>query len=384
MEVAGIVTEYNPFHRGHAYQIEETRRRLGSEARIVCVMSGNWVQRADCAVTDKWSRAAMALAGGADLVLELPTPWAISSAEGFARGAVEILSATGVVKTLSFGSESGRLEDLRAAAACLESEDYRSALKAALSDGIPFASARQKAAEACIGPAAECLRRPNDNLAVEYLRTLPDGLGAIAIPRAGVGHDQPPAGGYASASWIRARLRAGEPAEEFLAGPWRGEIADFAYVERAAIAQLRRMPLHELEAVPDSGEGLAARVLAAAKAGRTLEEIFTLAKTKRYAHARIRRMALWAFLGLTAADRPEHVPYLRVLGFRPQGRVLLKRMYQSASRPILVKTAHVRGLSSEAQALFGLEARCTDLFALCFPEVKPGGMEWTTGPVVLN
>ena len=117
METAGVVAEYNPFHRGHAWHMAETRRRLGGGA-VVCVMSGHWVQRGECALTDKWSRAAAALMGGADLVVELPTPWAMASAESFARGAVALLAATGVVDVLSFGSEAGELAPLEEAAAC--------------------------------------------------------------------------------------------------------------------------------------------------------------------------------------------------------------------------------------------------------------------------
>ena len=126
MATAGIVAEYNPFHRGHAWHIARTRRTLGADTAVICVMSGHWVQRGECALTDKWSRAALALSGGADLVLELPTPWAMASAEAFARGAVGLLAATGVVDVLSFGSETGELAPLRAAAAALDGPDYQS------------------------------------------------------------------------------------------------------------------------------------------------------------------------------------------------------------------------------------------------------------------
>ena len=122
MATAGIVAEYNPFHWGHAWHIARTRRTLGADTAVICVMSGHWVQRGECALTDKWSRAALALSGGADLVLELPTPWAMASAESFARGAVGLLAATGVVDVLSFGSETGELAPLRAAAGKLQEE----------------------------------------------------------------------------------------------------------------------------------------------------------------------------------------------------------------------------------------------------------------------
>ena len=144
METAGIVAEYNPFHSGHAWHIAETRRRLGGEAAILCVMSGHWVQRGECALADKWSRAAAALSGGADLVLELPTPWAMASAEAFARGAVSLLAATGVVDALSFGSEAGELAPLAAAAAALDGPEYPERLRAALGRGLSFPAARQE------------------------------------------------------------------------------------------------------------------------------------------------------------------------------------------------------------------------------------------------
>ena len=129
MGAIGIVAEYNPFHTGHALQLARTRELLGADLPAVAVMSGCWVQQADCAVADKWTRARLALMGGVDLVLELPTVWAVSSAESFARGAVSILNAAGVVDVLSFGSESGDMEQLRQVAACLDGGEYPALLK---------------------------------------------------------------------------------------------------------------------------------------------------------------------------------------------------------------------------------------------------------------
>ena len=173
METAGIVAEYNPFHRGHAWHIAETRRRLGGEAPVVCVMSGHWVQRGECALADKWLRAALALDRGADLVVELPTPWAMASAESFARGAVSLLAATGVVDVLSFGSECGDADKLQRAAICLNSPEYEAGLRRLAEGGTPFAAARQRAVEGLLGPElAGLLSTPNNNLGVEYIRAL--------------------------------------------------------------------------------------------------------------------------------------------------------------------------------------------------------------------
>ena len=161
------------------------------------------------------------------------------------------------------------------------------------------------------------------------------------------------------------------------------------HLERALIARLRSMTLEEAEALPDSGDGLAGRLLYAARQTADLEELYTLTKTRSYAHARVRRLTLYAFLGLREQDRLAAPPYLRVLGFNRRGQALLREMNQKAVLPFFVKAAHIhdktfRRFSPEAQALFALEGRFTDLFALCFPTPRPCGLEWTTNPVILR
>lgn len=388
MKTIGIVAEYNPFHTGHAHHIRETRRLFQEECAIVAVMSGNWVQRGECAVTDKWTRAEMALAGGVDLVLELPTVWATASAEGFARGAVAVLKATGVVDVLSFGSECGELAPLEELARCLNSPDFPSALRRELGPKRSFAQCRRQAAARLLGEeTAALLDSPNNNLGVEYLRFLPSGMEAVTIPRRGAGHDSDTErDGFPSASLLRQYLKAGDmtSASPFLPLPWRGEAADMKYLERAIIARLRSMTLEEAEALPDSGDGLAARLLCAARQTASLEELYALTKTRTYAHSRVRRLALCALLGLREQDRPAAPPYIRVLGFNSRGRELLKKMNRTAALPFFVKPAHSRRLSPQIQALFSLEDRFTDLFSLCFPTPRPGGLEWTTGPVIIR
>lgn len=394
MRAVGIVAEYDPFHLGHSYHIAETRRLLGENVPVVCVMSGSWRQRGECALTDKWTRAGLALRGGADLVLELPLVWAISSAEGFARGAVEHLKATGVVDTLSFGSESGEGEVLKTLALTLESEEYRTALHTELDKGISFAQAREKAAEKCAGKTARLLRGPNDSLGVEYLHAAEDSLKCVTVKRQGVSHDSDcPAEGFASATLIRDMIRAGQWEE---AARWLPEgtverlqdsgVADRKNVERAFLACLRSMTEADFTALPDSGaaEGLPTRLVKAAGKAESLEEFYALAKTKRYAHARIRRLALWAFLGLTAADRGKKPEYLRVLGMNGRGKALLREMKERSALPIITKPAHIRELGEEAQSLFALECRGTDLFGLCFDKIRPCGMDYTTGPVIMS
>ena len=394
MAVAGIIAEYNPFHTGHQRLIRQVRQRLGEDTPVVAAMTGNWAQRGECAIADKWQRARWAVQGGADLVLELPTPWALSSAEGFARGGMEVLAGTGVVDALCFGSECGESAPLRRAAQCLDSPAFAQRLHVHLDSHKPFAVCRQLAAADLLGlEGARVLASPNDNLGVEYRRA-GQALGwtgeVLAIPRTGAGHDDPrPAQGYASASILREWMRTGQGwnASFFLPTPWPEGLspAHMGQIERAVLYRLRSMGARDFARLPDSGagEGLPDRLAAAAQSACSMEEFYFTAKTKRYTHARIRRLALWAFLNLEAQDRLEHIPYLRVLALNRRGREVLRQVNKRGTLPVLAKPAHARRLSQPAKELMELEARCTDLYDLCFPELKKGGREWTQSPVYL-
>lgn len=403
MHVIGIVAEYNPFHTGHAYQIAESRRLLGEDCAAVAVMSGHWVQGGRPAVLDKWTRAKLALLGGADLVLELPTVWALASAESFARGAVELLAASGVVTHLSFGSECGDVEPLRRLAACLSSPEYQSGLRHFVVKGLPFATARQSAAEELLGPAlAGLLASPNNNLGVEYLRAL-DQLGSAIVPitvrREGAGHDtlltsaERPA--FLSATqlrvfleredWEAVRLCLPEGGPEILRSVWNG-LPSLDRAGRAVLARLRTMGAEDWARIPDSGagEGMPPRLERAGSVCRSLEEFSSLAKPKHWTSARLRRLVLWAYLGLTQADRPETPPYLRVLGFNARGRAVLREMKTRAHLPIVTKPARAGALDGTGRRLFQLEARCTDLYDLCLEAIPFPGREWTTSSINLK
>lgn len=396
MNIAGITAEYNPFHTGHAYQISALKAQLGPDTSVVAVMSGSWVQQGRPAVTDKWTRARMALNGGADLILELPTVWAAASAESFARGAVELLCRCGVIDTLCFGSETGELAPLLAAAECLDSPDYPEQLRKALEGGASFAAARQAAVEALIGPAGAALASPNNNLGVEYLRalrSLHSNIKPVTIRREGAAHNSldRTVEGFRSATQLRQHLARGEweavrpyvPAGN-LDILQSAPLADPRLGERAVLACLRKMTAEDWAKLPDAGagEGLPQRLERAGRQCQSLDDFFTQAKTRRYAMARLRRMALWAFLGLTAADVPAEPPYLRVLGFNARGREVLKQMKTTAQLPILTKPAHARELDGPGRRLFELEAQCTDLYGLFLPQLPPPGQEWTRGPII--
>jgi predicted nucleotidyltransferase len=390
MEITGIVCEYNPLHIGHARMLRQLRER-GTDA-IVCAMSGNFVQRGEAAVADKSARAEMALRCGADLVLEIPTPWATATAETFARGGVGVLRRTGVVTSLAFGAEDADVEALQHVADALDSEAYRSALKTVPEDGATFAVRRQKAVAAVLGEEpAGLLSRPNNILAVEYIRALRGtGIRPVAIQRQGADHDaEGPEQDTVSAAYLR-RLLKEERAEEALgympeaaARILEREIlsgkapADLLSCDRAILDRLRRMKEAEWARYDRGGEGLYHRLFQAAREAVSVADLLERAKTKRYPMARLRRMVLAAWL--ETDEIPEEIPYLRLLAASDTGRKLLRQMGEA---PVLTKAADVAKLGGPAEELFRRESRWSDLYALACPTVQPCGADWRITPVL--
>ena len=372
MKAVGIVAEYNPFHGGHQYQIRKIREICGADTPIVAVMSGDFVQRGEAASYDKFTRAAAAVRGGVSLVIELPLPWSLSSAEGFARGGVGLLGATGVVDAVSFGSERGDLAALEKTATSLDTPVFTDVLKASLTGGTPFAAARAKAARTLLGNAAAVLDTPNDLLAVEYLRAAAKNgytFNYIPIRREGSIHD-----GAGSASELRALLREGAS----LAGRIPDETWEvFRHADEAGrgfvspeslrtafLSRLREKTPEDFAAVPDAAEGLHFRLYEAARRGTSPEEIADLAKSKRYAHARLRRMVMCAALGVRAGDAAGTPPYIRVLAFDALGTALLREMKTRAALPVIIKSARVRDENETARRIFDLGSRAHDLYVL--------------------
>ena len=386
MDAVGVVCEFDPLHRGH----ERLLRRAGESGRVlVCAMSGNFTQRGGAACVEKFARAEMAVRCGADLVVELPTPWAMATAEKFADGGVSLLAQCGV-KTLYFGSECGDTDALWATAEALLRADVHRAIRLEMDGGLPYAAARQAVLERETGLGA-LLAQPNNTLAVEYLKAIRRrGLAAdaVTVRREDGGHH-----GSASASHIRALLAAGQEAKAFaLMPPQAADIlgremkkglapADPARLERAMLARLRLMNEHDFASYDSGGEGLYRRVYRAVQEGGSLGDILTRATTKRYPTARVRRM-LWAvFLSLEAPG--EDIPYVRILAATEAGRRLLRQM-RGAGVPVLTKAADVGRLGPSAEALFTREARRTDVYALACPSSpNPCGSDWRRTPTMI-
>ncbi len=393
MSVIGIVCEYNPFHKGHAYQLSEARR-FAPGSTVVCVQSGDFVQRGEAALFTKYARAEAACRCGVDLVIELPLPWSISSAENFAAGAVALLASCGA-DAISFGSESGDAEALERLSRFLADEQSLENIRAVMKrdPSLSFAAAREQAARNALGAAADLLRSPNDNLAVEYLRAaVRQGLSFRSLPvrRAGAAHDSREAAAYLSASLLREKLRAGEDVRSELpegaAAVFSRELRegraslDRSMTETAILSRLRMLPEEVFADLPDAGDGVGNRLFDAVHRAGDLEEILALTRTKRLAEARIRRMVMAACLGVRARQSASQPPYARVLACSEQGRALLHEK-REAPIPFLIKPASVRMLDEYAQEIFRLGSDAHDFFVLTFGDgARRPGEDWRTGP----
>ena len=393
MRICGVVSEYNPFHKGHAYQIEQAKAKIGEDCAVICCMSSDFVQRGDAAILPKHLRAKAAVMGGADLVLELPAPFSLRSAEGFAQSAVDILLGTGVLTDLSFGAEDADPELLMETAALLLEHQTVQDTLLHLKTGISYAAARERALYARVKEKAEILQKPNNILAVEYCKALlrrESTVSLLPVQRKGAGHDEGADVEYASASHIRALLQE-EKWNDAL--PYLPEgcaailktavrdgqaLLDQTRLENAMLSALIRLDADVLAALPDANEGLDNRLLEAIRKGRSIEDICAQAKTKRYALSRIRRMIFCAYLGITKEESATPVPYARVLAFNDKGREVLKLARKQATLPLITKPAHAFDLGGDARKIFEREALACDLYHLALPNWKstPWGIDW--------
>ena len=329
MQITGIICEYNPFHLGHQKQIHIIRNRLGIEGGIVCLMSGNFVQRGYPAIIDKMARARAAVDCGADLVLELPVTVALSSAEGFAAGGVQILSK--LCDLLCFGAEDGECTHIMDIAKALLSDQFPAVLHEQLEKGLSFPAARQQALQK-MGLDSRLLEKPNNILAVEYCKAILAqnvAMQPMPILREGNYHDTAADADNPSATSIRQLMVDKDNYMDFLPENAQPTVANAVQhslhaAEQAILYRLRTMTEDEFEALPYGSEGLWRKLMHASREYSTLEEIILATKSKRYTRTRIDRMIMCAFLGLRAEDLNTPIPYCRVLAFNDKGRAILK------------------------------------------------------------
>jgi len=398
MKTAGIICEYNPMHLGHLLHIEKTRQAMRIAAdettAVICVMSGNFVQRGDFAVLNKHARAKMAIQCGADLVIELPTPYVLQSAEGFAEAGVFLLSCLGVCDYISFGSEIGEIDTLREVADVMSTDAAHLLTKQWLKTGLSYAAAQQKSADTLLDTSAHVLGSPNNILAVEYIKALNkigSSLKPITIKREGGEHDGD--SGYSASAIRKEMLGGGMPkavmpqaavsicSDEISKG--RGPNS-YKNAELALLSRLRS--IEDYSKVLGTSEGLESRFKQYASTEPSIASVLNKIKTKRYPMSRLRRMLMCAVLGIQKKHTRTPPPYARVLAMNDTGMKLLSIARKKTQIPIITKPASVYKLNQAAIGMFMSEASATDLYVLAYQNEaeRRGGQEWRTSPFVVT
>ncbi len=406
--IVGIIGEYNPFHNGHKYHLEESKRILHADYSVA-IISGNFVQRGNVSVIGKWSKAEMALNNGVDLVLELPTIYSVSSAENFAYGAIKTLNALNIVDYVSFGSEIGNLETLNLFAEIFTKQpsEYISLLNHELSKGLSFPKARENAALMYLNDIrkySNVLSSPNNILGIEYLKALKktkSSIRPLTIKRENVQYnDISIKNNFASATSIREMLIKNklskipyvmpkETYKVFYNCYQKGHIVkDLSRYEKEIIYTLRKMTLEEISNLPDVSEGLENNIKNAANSCNTLEEFMNIIKTKRYTSTRIKRILVYALLGITKKDMKDstkNIPYVRVLGFNQKGKELLSVISNNA-RNIDIITSVKKYIdnnpSKYSKRMLDIDITATNIYTLGYEKDSWANLDFTHNMII--
>lgn len=394
MLISAIISEYNPFHNGHKFLIDKIRE-LGT-THVVAIMSGNFVQRGDVAIANKRDRTKSALLNGVDLVIELPTPYAMSCAETFAKNAVFIANSLGCIDYLCFGSESGSIDDLSKAADISYSDNIQSEIRNQLLSGVSYPKAKVTAINQIYEDIdTELFSSPNNILAIEYihaLNKLNSSIKPITICR-NINHDSDKIyKNIASASLIRKMMyNDNSDYNSFIPqSTWNiyhnlnldGFFpSKLDYLDRVVLYKLRNCTHEYLHKIPDVSEGLENRILNCVNTANSINSLLDMIKTKRYTYVRIRRIILSCLLGLTRELQSSAPPYLRVLGFNDRGIQIMNKIKHLSSLPIVIRASDIYNLDKSAQTLYSFESRCTDIYGLSSKHISTCGLEYTDFPI---
>lgn len=428
MRVLGLIVEYNPFHNGHLYHLEQAKSMCNADF-VVCVMSGNFIQRGEPAIINKWARTRMALQYGIDLVIELPVPYAMSSAEFFAYGAVKILNDIGVVDYLCFGSENADIDTFSTIADILidEPESYKQILKQSLAKGISFPASRELALKNYLCEKGfqtfdieAVISSPNNILGIEYIKALKrlnSRIVPLSIKRINNSYNSTQiTGSISSATSIRKLIGTGRSArapllayateadkkqldmvlpanclkileDEFNSG--RGPIYPNLY-EQLVISSIRRMTTEELKLLPYVKEGMENRIKSAAAACGTLDELIENISTKRYTRTRVQRILSSLMTGFTSEEFDTFnkfggPQYARILGLNNKGRQLLSKINKSSHLPIITKTANFsKSCNPLLKRMLEVESFATDMYVLGYsnPIYRKAGQEFTQNVII--
>lgn len=386
MKVLGIIAEYNPFHFGHLYHLRESKEITGA-THAIAVMSGNFVQRGEPAITDKWTRAQMAVNNGIDLVLELPFVFATSSAEYFGEAGVGLLESLGIVDFVSYGSETGSANQIEKAAEFLaeENEDFKKRLKNNLAQGLPFPSAREKAMSEAIPGLGEVLRHSNNILAVEYVKAakrIGSKMNFVAVKRLGSNFNEssPDELSFSSATAIRKEIYMGglkkardlipqESLDVFKSSRMHG----LSYPRKEDLFnclqfKLRMAGHEELELIEGMREGLENRLKAAAYKSLDYDSLIGNVESKRYPRSSIQRLLLHLLAGLKKSELNEFrnagAYYARVLGMNEKGKSLIREIKKKSDIAIITNVNRQKPEEKLLERMMEYDLKATDLYML--------------------
>ncbi len=400
MNISAIISEYNPFHNGHKYLAEKARKN--GATHIIAIMGGNFLQRGECAVMDKYARARAAVLGGVDLVLELPVIYGAANAEQFAAGAVKTLDKCGCIDSLCFGSECGDINKIQSAVKLTQSEEFVQTCIDHIANGFSHPRAMQAAAEKLCGNTdiTGLFAQPNDTLGIEYVRALnnikskilPKPVGRIAVNH----NSKYTVGIFASASKIRSLILnkdvscfdyMPDTTAEIIKEQIEKGLApvDFSNKSGAVLSVLRRMSKDDLKNLPDVNEGLENRLYRAVRESASVEEIISKAKCKRYTYTRLSRIIVCAYLGIdkqTASITPQ---YIRPLAFNDKGTEILKEMKSKAELPVIMSLRRDREkLSEQGKKLLDKDILASDLYRLLTPKIYPCASDYYNGVIKIT
>lgn len=411
-KVLGIVAEYNPFHNGHFYHMQESKKITEADS-CICVISGNFTQRGEPSIVNKWAKTYMALCCGADLVIELPTIYSISSAENFASGAIKIFDSLKIVTDISFGAECNDLATLNNIANVFYSEpaNYKTILNHELKRGLSYPMARENAVLMYLNDIkryANVLSNSNNILAIEYLKALKQQKSMIQpniVPRKNVYYnDQKIVDDFASATAIRKLMLNREYAEVRKVVPRStyqiiGEeykknhiILGIKKYEKEIIYALRVMPIEEIQNLPDVNEGLEFAIKKAASETNDIEELIEKVKSKRYTQTRIQRILVYVLLGITKKDMEDSkkmVPYVRVLGFNSRGKILISEIMNQNPKLNMITSVgkyvnKKMPKNKQLARMLDLDINATNIYTLGYGGESKANLDYTQNMIIIK
>ena len=361
MNVLGIIAEYNPFHNGHMYHLKSALTKTDADY-TVCVMSGNFIQRGEPALFNKFIRADMAINCGIDLIIELPVYYSVSTAEKFAYAGVKLLNECGA-NYISFGCETADVSQLISISNLLlnETYEYKNELKKQLNLGLSYPDARSKVISKLLNISSNITNQPNNILAIEYLKALTQInpiITPIPIERVDSNYyDTDSKTNILSATGIREKLKHSEDVDIFMPQGTLSLMKDPVFLkdfEQLILFSLRKLSLSELKALPDVTEGLENRILSAIISSSTLDELIDKIKTKRYPLTRIKRILISAMLGLSKEklqlfDKSGGPQYIRILGCNEKGKELLSLISKKSNLPIITSVNKFLSTATDLQ-----------------------------------